>query len=163
MTANIDEATGIAYGYISADALDPETVDQLLYGPQAVNLDYSAARGEFMAEARRDHREARLGTDSECDDDSDGDFDEHQAECDFNDEYQGEEETIEGALECEGYGKVHYCTSYLGGALNFFIFKSPFSTDKARRASPCVPNAGILDTLDGSVTAYDVPADWRAA
>jgi hypothetical protein len=24
-----------------------------------------------------------------------------------------------------------------------------------------VPNAGILDHLDGTVTSYDVPADWR--
>ena len=29
------------------------------------------------------------------------------------------------------------------------------------RASPCVPGAAILDTLDGSECGYDVPADWR--
>lgn len=80
-------------------------------------------------------------------------------------EYSDGEEKTHGLFyrtELEPVGKVHYRTSWLGGALHVWIFLSPFTTDKARRASPCVPNAGILDKLDGSVTAYDVPADWRS-
>jgi hypothetical protein len=72
-------------------------------------------------------------------------------------QYEQYEPHIEG--EAEG---VKYSTSWLGGALNFFIFKSPFMTGAARRASPCVPNCGILDVLDGEVTSYNVPPDWRA-
>lgn len=113
-TANTDVLTGIAYGYISANALEPEVVDDLLYR--------------------------------------------------YNEVCTGDEDGSEGDLpEAEGVTPegVRYCTSHLGGALNFFILWSPIVTDRARRASPCVPNAGIIDTLDGSVTSYDVPAEWR--
>lgn len=152
MTPNINPDTGIAYGYISADALDPETVTELMYGRQARNLTHAEAWQDFAARTKQDWLESG-GTEE--------DFDEEDHRDRFYDQYQGEEEQIEGEIDCPGYGPVQYCTSYLGGALNFWIFKSPFTTDKARRASPCVPNAGILDTCDGDVTSYDVPADWR--
>lgn len=131
---NINTKTGIAYGYIAANALDSEIVDELLHGSQAKDLSYEEALKEAFPE----------GDDTGC------------TEQDFADGYECEEPNIVGT-----YHGVSYGTSYLGGALNFWIFESPITTDKARLASPCVPNAGILDTLDGSVTSYDVPADWR--
>ena len=152
MTANINPDTGIAYGYISGNALDPELVHELMYGRQARDLKHAEAWQEFGARTKQDWLQTG-GTED--------DFDEEAHRDRFNDDYEAEEPTIEGEIDCPGYGIVQYATSWLGGALNFWIFKSPFTTDKARRASPCVPNAGVLDTCDGDVTAYDVPADWR--
>lgn len=144
MTANINPDTGIAYGYISAQCLHPEMVDELQFGSQASEPAYEAALEEAKIAAAE-------GGDP---------FDEDR----FNDDWQPDEPVHEGKVVIPGYpsNPVHYRTSWLGGALHVWIFLSPFTTDKARRASPCVPNAGILDKLDGSVTAYDVPADWRS-
>ena len=134
MTANINPKTGIAYGYISANALDDEVVEELMYGGQATNETADEARDVWLADAENNGKD----------------------ECEFWDQYCDYEPTISG--EYEG---VVYATSWLGGALNFFILQSPVVTDKACLASPCVPNAGILDKLNGGVASYDVPPDWR--
>lgn len=81
---------------------------------------------------------------------------------------------------CEG---VTYQTCWLGGALHFFILRSPV-VQKVKTCSPCFPGAGDLDNikslpveaspeLEGDFTvgyvpyadctAYAVPADWRGA
>ena len=136
MAININEDTGIAYGYISASSLHDDVVDDLLYGDQARDLTIEWYEQEYRAENG-------LSPDDPLPDD-------------WCDNYDAEEIEVIGALD-----GVEYASSWLGGALNFFIFKSPYITDKAGRASPCVPGAGILDNLSGDVTAYDVPPDWR--
>lgn len=146
---NTNTLTGVAFGYISANALDYDVVDQLMHGKQATDHSYQEAlineRPIFEDEFGRSLRDDAL--------DSAMEFYERR----FADDYQCEEPEITGTFE-----GVKYASSWLGGALNFWIFQSPFTTDKARRASPCVPGAGILDTLDGSETSYDVPPEWRA-
>jgi hypothetical protein len=143
MTANINPTTGIAYGYIAAHALDGETVDQLMHGPQATDETRASALDEWLAEWRIAQGDNAAVPDS---------WEEQK----FWDGFECDEPAISGTLD-----GVTYRTSWLGGALNFFILHSPVTTDKANLASPCVPNAGIIDTLDGSITSYDVPADWR--
>lgn len=72
------------------------------------------------------------------------------------DEYYCDEPYITG-----NYEGVNYSTSWLGGALNFFILESPVITENAKRASPCVQNCGILSKdMDGGVQSYSVPNDW---
>lgn len=150
MVANINPETGIAYGYISANTLDSDLVTELLDG--GVNHTREAAYREWREEKAAQLMAADLtinGMDEAKD----------RADCvayEFADNYYDEEPVVEGVHE-----GVSFCSSWLGGALNFFISHSPYTTDKARRSSPCVPNAGILDTLDGDVTSYDVPPDWR--
>lgn len=146
---NRNPETGIAYGYISANSLHPELVDTLMYGSNATNHSYN----EFVVNCAHNAGFDPLNTDpdqaqewlSERDDDN------------YILNYEGNEEIISGTHE-----GVTYSTSWLGGALHFFIYHSPVITQKGRRASPCVPNAAILDTLDGEEEGYDVPADWRA-
>lgn len=150
MTANINPNTGIAYGYISANALDSDLVTELMHG----GLDHTreAAYKEWREEKAHQLMASDLTIDG-IDEARD------RADClsyEFSDSYEDYEPTVEGV-----YQDVHYLSSWLGGALNFFISHSPYTTDRARRASPCVPNAGILDTLDGDVTSYDVPPSWR--
>lgn len=63
--------------------------------------------------------------------------------------------------EYEGeYGGVKYQIFYLGGAPHLMVLHSPHIV-KARLCSPCIPNAGDLDSLDDSgCDTYGVPADW---
>lgn len=153
---NINEKTQIPYGYISASALDSELVDTLMYSA-GVDHSMNAAIKEVAIEMFPEHADdintlrAELVVDWVSENvDDDSEF------LDCISEIEIQEPIISGVYE-----GVEYATSWLGGALNFFILKSPVVTDKARRASPCVPNAGILDTLDGDVESYNVPDSWR--
>lgn len=153
MKFNVNPTTGVPYGYISAAALDPDVVHELLYGAGASDL--SALDAEEIATEDASIAASELGLQPGTDD-----YEDYieRAVSEAMEDFQCEEPLIHG-----NYDGVEYRTSWLGGALNFFIFFSPVTTDKARAASPCVPGAAILDTLDGSTFGYDVPADWRAA
>lgn len=180
MTANIDPDTGVAYGYISANALHPDIVQELQ--DNGTDVYYADAVAEAKREAAREWAAkltaagvldldlyVRLDVETEESDPLDeerleqvvqqyveSNWDGSDWEQRFHDYYQPDEPIHEGVKD-----GVKYRTSWLGGALNVFIFESPHITEAARRASPCVPNAGILDTLDGDVRAYDVPPEWR--
>lgn len=153
MIANINRNTGIPFGYISANQLDSEVVDQLMFGPQARNLSWERCLEEFLREQRAAFdccSEEQLESNPYNDD---GEFDEALAEERAGDLYMGDEEIIEGELD-----GVKYATSWLGGALNFYIFESPVIA-KCRPCSPCVQNAGDLGS-EGDYEAYGVPEDW---
>ena len=150
---NINTKTNIPFGYIAASALDSEVVDELLNGRGAVDVSYQSALDEADAQAGEEASDFGFehgSRDWET-------FTERRA-CELMSNYECDEPHIEGQYE-----GVAYASSWLGGALNFWIFESPVTTFRARRASPCVPGAAILDRLDGSEFGYDVPADWRAA
>lgn len=161
---NVNTETGIAFGYIAANALHPDIVNDLqMDGDDVYYEDAKIEHRKELALSEEVQREA-CGDDYEQRSEDDlyrsalqyvvDNWDQYEQE--FNDSYQPDEPIHEGTKD-----GVKYCTSWLGGALNVWIFESPFITHSARRASPCVPGAGILDTLDGDVTAYDVPPDWR--
>jgi hypothetical protein len=149
MIANINPDTGIAYGYISANALDSELVTELMNCGNNLTASeaYSAWEKEKIA-----HLQVNNPKMSDTEAKEETGLSSHE----FWETYEDYEPTIEGTKD-----GVNYRTSWIGGALNFFIFSSPHITQNARLASPCVPNAGILDTLDGGITSYNVPDDWR--
>ena len=151
MKTNVNAATNVPYGYISSQALDPEVVDALIYGSQALDRSFVDWLENVTEEATAAAREV----DPDMSADNLAEFVENYVE-NAQEEYFDPEPLIEGKYE-----GVCYATSWLGGALNFFIFESPARTNKARKASPCVPGAAILDTLDGNEFGYDVPATWR--
>lgn len=143
---NANPTTGVRYGYICANSLHPDVVDELQQ--RGVDICYQEACeeleaaiciavGDFLS-----RRQAQKLVDYALE------MFEH--ECD--------EPIHEG--EYEG---VRYRTSWLGGALNVWIFESPVVGNYAE-CSPCVPGAGNLDCpdLDG-VICYDVPKEWRDA
>lgn len=158
---------GVAYGYVAANDLHPELVDDLLYGygpgvTQWRDLSYHAARKEAEARARsewEDELEAKsVAAQEEGIDIVHDDFDQVAFDEAFDENFECDERQIEGIKD-----GVTYVSSWLGGALNFFITASPFITTTAHRASPCVPNAGILKhpaERDGDVTSYDVHPEW---
>lgn len=177
MTANINPDTGIAYGYISANQMDPDTVQWLLYDA-GTDLSYEEALSDIRFDAERAadeiEEECRIAleeagglTPDEFDSFLERDIEAAYERLGYagredyvdtrvermSDGIQIDEPIIEG--ECEG---VKYSTSWLGGALHFFIFESPVIA-KCRPCSPCVPNAGDLGS-EGDYEAYGVPEDW---
>jgi hypothetical protein len=160
---NTNPKTGVAYGYISANALDLNMVVDLMAGVGADNfrnVSEDQAVAEIAAEQRRGVNEsgnqAFIRVFEKMSDDEIFDGLARLGMVDM-DRLISPEVIVSGVYE-----GVHYTSSWLGGALHFFIMESPVITGKAGRASPCVPGAGILDDLSGNVVAYDVPLDWRA-
>ena len=141
---NINEATGIPYGTIYMQHIDPEVADELWY-THGEDLSYKEAREEIRNEVNAAVEAGELDED---------DFD---AELDSRcDNLQIDEPIIEG--ECEG---VKYHISWLGGAPLLWVFES-LCTGMYAGCSPCVPGAGDLDSPDpDGILCYDVPAEWR--
>lgn len=179
MTANINPDTGIAYGYISANQMDPDTVQWLLYDA-GTDLSYEEALSDIRFDAERAadeiEEECRIAleeagglTPDEFDSFLERDIEAAYERLGYagredyvdtrveseSEAIQIDEPIIEG--ECEG---VKYRTSWLGGALNFFIFESPV-TGFFEACSPCVPNAANIGCPDpNGVEGYSVPLDW---
>jgi len=173
---NYNRDTGIAYGVIAGNSLDPDVLNDLMYGADAVDETYEAAAREVRAEAEAHLSEIRaIARENlrEVGDDLDEAYDaevERLLDCDpedyvqvkldeLADNYQGEESNYSGELE-----GVKYEVSWLGGAIIVFITESPH-TAAVRPCSPCVPGAGDLDSrepIGSGMVCYDVPADWRA-
>lgn len=142
--ANFDPETGISYGYVSANQLDQELVQELIFGQQATDESFERFLSEKAAEL-----------DMEVDELPD----------DIADDYYCEEPDIMGTLD-----GVQYLTSWLGGTLHFFILSSPVVA-RLRQCSPCVPNAHDIRKRDAAYSAdqardlpfsvgYTVPRDW---
>lgn len=180
---NVNPDTMIRYGVISCNSLNPDLVDELMHGPDAVDLDYQFAYAEAKREAESAldlaTEEAQIVA-SEIDPnmyetdremfienylDQKGfgwDYVEQQLER-WSDMYQSEEPTIEGE-----YDGVTYRISWLGGAPLLWVLEGPTGFAD-RLCSPCVPNAADLDRgfSDEKVDncqheCYVVPQDWLA-
>jgi len=143
---NIDPETGTAFGVIGAHVLDGDLVDQLIYGSQITNHTYLLARANALLKARAAALFAGKPWDEEAEDAADNEF---------SDGYQRDEDLITGTWD-----GVEYATGWLGGALHFFITKSPH-TKHCAHCSPCIPGAGDLHS-EGDVLTYDVAPAWRA-
>ena len=149
MIPNTD-ANGIRYGYISANSLNPEIVDELQM--QGRDVHWEDAMDDMRAALHRavedyviEYRAKELVEDW---------FDQIQ---DYAADSWYDEPIHEGTMD-----GVKYRTSWLGGALHVWIFKSPH-LDYFQECSPCVPRAGNLNCQDfDGVLAYDVPKEWRA-
>ena len=140
MQPNVNELTGIRYGIISANSLDGELVQDLLYY-EGEDLSWKEVEEEIKIAMREE---------GVTEEDWDRTLDDR-----LSDVYI-DEPIVEG--ECEG---VKYRTSWLGGALHFWIFESP-RIGLYSECSPCCPNAGNLDSPnDDGVECYDVPEGWR--
>ena len=145
---NRNPETGIRYGYISANSLNPDVVTELEMEGRDVR--WEDARQE-LANGIRGLCEGYM---SKYDTDSivDAAMSAMSGDNWYDDEPIHEGTTFDG---------VKYSTSWLGGALNVWVFESPV-TGTFQECSPCVPGAGNLDCPDpDGVLTYDVPSDWR--
>lgn len=183
MQPNVNPETLIRYGVIACDKLDQDLVQELFYGPDAVDLSYKATYDEAKVQAttlywslieEADISAAESGADREVGFDRERSqemwFDLHNHEYD-------EELFVERALErdtdigwqidepeIEGvYEGVTYRIGWLGGAPLLWVLKGPMTYVRSL-CSPCVPNAADLDSgfdQNGFLT-YTVPQDWVA-
>lgn len=174
------DSKGVRYGTIYLNSLDPNVADELFFGSQATNLSEQLAYEELKYEIERDadgieeeiyneieDRTPHLVRDDTYMEDLYTDAFQRLGYADRDDyidtrlelesqDMQIEEPTISGTLD-----GVKYEISWLGGAPLLFVLKSPVIS-KAKLCSPCVPNAGDLDSLDeDGYECYGIPEYWR--
>ena len=153
---NYNPDTGIAYGVISGNTLDPDVLQELMFGGQARNLSYEATVADAKAEAETEWRQLVDLVQDEADSRSfdspdyredwvinqitlaagDRDHDDFiDAKVDeFTDGYEGDEDVCEGVLD-----GVIYRGSWLGGTNISLITHSPHHlfADHCSHLLPC--------------------------
>lgn len=147
MSSNTDPETGIRYGIIAANGLDPEIIERIQSTGRDVHWEQRLE--ELRLETKADVEDGLIDEDV-----FDASLDRRIEECSnrFYDDEPVHEFEIEGVI-----GR----TTWLGGALLVWVFKSPV-INNFDLCSPCVPNCGDLDNPNPEgYQAYDVPADWR--
>jgi len=139
----MDEKTGIHYGVINANSLDPETLDQIITrGTSAYEADFEEELTRIRGSLERFLTKA----------DTDAVVEEIVAA--FRENTSDDDSPVFFS-DVEGVSG-----EYLRNSNVVMIFKSPVYTC-ARQCSPCYPNAGDLDTLDEyGFDTYAPPEDW---
>lgn len=157
MQPNTNPETGIRYGIINANSLDPEVIDQI----QTVGRDINWENALLEVEAQ-----ARQGAANQL---ADG----HISVAEVDDVFdtlrdEGEEALRNSLFDCDEpihefeIDGVKGRTTWLGGALLVWIFSSP-TLNLVDLCSPCVPNCGNLDSPNPlGFKCYDVPSDWKS-
>jgi|GEM_PF-2170210 len=186
--ANTNPTTGIRYGVIAMNSIDPDVANELWYGPGAVDMSYENACAEARKEAAREFdnllESAEVAayeidpgmSDSEREAfierwfEEAGEFHDQEAFVDarvdyFGDQCQIDEPVIEGKYE-----GIDYMIDWLGGAPLLWVFEGPIGWAN-ELCSPCVPNAANLDGGFGTgevaddcrvYPCYVIPRDWLA-
>lgn len=187
---NTNPVTGIRYGVIAFDNIDPDLGQDLWY-THGKDLSYEAAVKELQAELEREadaiEDQVHIGI-AEADPSlvGDEDYEARKIEEAYESKgYDDREDFIEREMEkrseqiqidepvIEGeFEGVRYGIDWLGGAPLLWIFEGPVGRCRAL-CSPCVPNAGDLDSGfvvylepgaeewgDGGYECYCVPPDW---
>ena len=147
MSPNMNPVTGIRYGIISADSLDPDVINEIQSRGTDVHWERHVA--EVRALCEQSVKDGELSAD---------DLElqiEHKLEYDrWYDDEPVHEFKLDGVI-----GQI----TWLGGALLAWVFESEYIAS-ARVCSPCVPWAGDLDNIEYSslaVKCYDVNPEWR--
>jgi hypothetical protein len=187
---NVNPETGIRYGVIAINSLDPDLAQELMYGPGAVDMTYDDAYAEAKKEAGarfvQETEEAGIAasetdhnmTDSEreifieryLDEKLDGvidrdEFIENALE-QFSDTYSMQEPRIVGIYGKPPQDQINYLVTWVGGSPLLMVLLGPQGACRSL-CSPCIPNAGDLDSgyfVDGETgfECYVVPRDWLA-
>ena len=181
MTANVNPVTGIRYGVISINSLNPDLAQELYFGSDAVDVNYNKAYAQAKKEAEdtwdRAREEAEIAA-SELD----GGMLDGEREAVIENlmveagacwthwskkMYMDRDEFVELELErfsdvytndsdcthIEGvYEGVKYMIGSLGGAGLLWVIEGPIGYAN-RLCSPCVPGAADLDGgfIDGQL------------
>lgn len=170
-SVNVDPETGIRYGCIDAKSV-PFLMDDIM--SNGTNVTFEDARNAFLealqsCQSRDDLFQVlrEYGLEEIDFDDNDVQFPLSENTIDdilsqWEETYESMEDEYEYATELPGQGQFCCFLTYLQSPI-LLITRSPFVT-YCRECSPCVPNAGDLDSLCGqddpkSVLAYCVPPD----
>lgn len=151
---NVNPETGIRYGIISTNSLDPEVVCDLQFGRSSKDLHWEEALSDLRKEIEREVESGELALE-----DSDDEYTLREER--LGDAYYDDEPVH--SFDVDG---VKGQTTWLGGGLLVFVFYSPF-TGTFDLCSPCVPGACDLDSPVNPLRetighiGYDVPPTWR--
>ena len=154
---NVNPETGIRYGVISGNSLDHEVLNGL--HDEADYIVFSQYRFDAIKRFANDHEFDYLADVSfdELDEKLQNEYDDEYSE--FVEDVTNEYESVEPVASFE-YEGVEVVFEWLGGAPLVYITKSDVTTH-ANLCSPCVPNAGNLDSKDpDGYECYDAPTDW---
>lgn len=172
---NTNPETGVRYGVISANSLDPDLVELLMYGDCAVDETYEQAfkdaESEYGAEVEALYDEAETAANETDPGMSDYDRDcfiETHVEdalarmgyCDADDLVACKLSEFAEMFQCDEphitgkYDDIEYQVTWLGGAPLVWVLKGPIGSVRSL-CSPCVPGAGDLDS--GFVGGDTVP------
>lgn len=157
-TANINRETGIHFGAISGNSLDPDVLWDLQ--EKAFMIEYETALRDYLKSRLLSVQTLVVGdhlTSNQLVDLCDEKGIDPDIDC-FADLFYCSEPS--GTIEHDG---LTITFDWLGGAPLIIVNESPFITF-ASPCSPCVPNAGDLDSLDpDGVECYNVPENWLAS
>ena len=153
---NINTETGVRFGIVSMQLLEDWVYEVVINHGE--DITYRDARLDKKRELQAEADDKEF----DCDEDRSSWIEEQL------DQWGQEFETDEHAVELkrnEGTPEeLHVRTTWLGGAQQLWVFRSPYLT-KRQLCSPCVPGAVDLDSkeADDGEEGYDVPPDWRRA
>jgi hypothetical protein len=158
-TVNVNPETGIRYGVIAAQSLNSDLFDDLtIYRGENESLAEALKelRDAIEAEAH-EVEETFADTGKSWADTKWSDWDDY-VESQYERRSEGVE--IDEPVYSGTYEGVKYRVGWLGGAQIVWILESP-ETTHADLCSPCVPNAGNLDSRSpNGFECYDVPKGW---
>jgi len=173
--SNVNPDTGIRYGVISMNSIDPDVGTDLWYGLDATVVSYQGFIEEVTAEANAQYDGLLEDAMNDLLEDETPEqwmerqgYDERDAYVaeyveSASDNYYCDEPDIVGVYE-----DVEYQITWLGGAPLLWILKGPIGFAD-QLCSPCVPNAADLDggfILEGEpgederYMCYVCPKDW---
>ncbi len=181
MIPNIDPETGIRYGVINANSVDPFALDDIVrlgideiyeelcaeiesvvdeelanlraYGPVYNIVNALLARLSDVIPYSTQLEKALVAQVEEVDTEHCRDVIIEWLENELSDSYEAQDTVYR-------YEEDGYKILFLTGSNNLMVLKSPYTT-AVRLCSPCYPNAGDLDSPDTKgFEAYALEPDW---
>ncbi len=157
--ANINDQTGIPYGVIAGNSV-PELLEEIMqHGRNLTYEDWKQWLSDNVKRALTDAiadfvlPQSQIARTVEAVHEEVVDL---LLESQLNDSYEAEEETF----LWNAPDNCRYQVGWLGGAPMIWVLFSPWLTE-CHRCSPCVPNAGNLDSpCPEGVTCYCVAPEW---
>lgn len=133
--SNFNHATGLPYGVVAGNSLQPDLLDELYFKALAIEEE------RLIEEEGISRAERGLPLDIDWQDD-------------FLEQCYIDEPSAH--FEYEG---IHLQYSWLGGAPIVFSFNGPVQK-VANYCNPCVPGAADLDSGEGDIECHGFPQDW---
>ncbi len=146
---NIDIDTGIRFGVINQNKLDPWGLEDVYQNGE--DLDFSDFKEQLKSDLESAIERVLDEYNMERCNDSKGIADDIIDGLQF-DNYEGNGDNPRYLYECDGY-KIETCSDG-----DWFILKSPYYT-RCDFCSPCAPGAGYL-TSEGDVKTYCLGPEW---
>lgn len=165
MTVNTNPITGIAYGYIQANNVNAEVLNDIFcngidYSRLDADLDFARGLG-FRAPVQNDGENYFDYLERVQSDMLDYFNDLMDKNPDVSETIDIHDRELEEFTGYQHVANIDDTTVIYNTDSNTICVMDSKVTGMYYKCSPCCPNAGDLDSAGGDVLTYDVPADWR--